>query len=129
MIAVPVVSGIAVIILFYILFRISAILRFKKLDYDKQFVIICKQIFALLKLLGLPLGEGETIQEYKKRLGKDYAESTLSFMDNLENYLYNSSTQIEKGVTENAFKTRLTFINELKKKSLIKYIRYQLINF
>ena len=129
MIAVPVVSGIAVIILFYILFRISAILRFKKLDYDKQFVIICRQIFAILKLLGMAIEDGETIQEYKRRLSKEYPEFEFVFLDDLEKYLYDTKKELKKGVTENAFKTRLTFINELKKKSLIKYIRYQLINF
>ena len=130
MIAVPVVSGIAVIILFYILFRISAILRFKKLDYDKQFVIICKQIFAVLKLLGKSIENGETIEEYKHRLSKEYPESRLSFLDDLEKFLYdsNSSSYNKKGVTENALGNRNLLLIELKEKYLIRYLRYTLLH-
>lgn len=130
MIVIPALSGIAVIALFYTLFRINALIRFKKLDYDKQFVIICRQIFAILKLLGMAIEDGETIQEYKRRLGKYYAESALSFMDDLEQHLYslNHDNNNKKGVTENALGNRNILLKELKETHLIKYLRYTLLH-
>ena len=129
MIVIPAVSGLAIIALFFMIFRLRAVLRFKKLDHDKQFVIISKQIFTALKLLGLPIEEGETISEYKYRLSEDYDESRLSFMDDLERYLYSSGVEStnKKGVTENASLIRDRFLYELKHKALLKYIKYLLL--
>ena len=130
MVAIPVAVGIAVIALFFLIFKIYAAVRLNKMDYDRKFVVLCKQIFTVLKLLGKPIKESETIYEYKVRLSADYEEDLLIFTEDLENYLYNPSGN-EKGfkeACEKAFKIRDTLLEDLKKRSIVRFIRYHLVN-
>ena len=130
MVAIPVAAGIAVIALFFIVFKITAAIRLNKMDYDRKFVVLCKQILTVLKLLGKPMNESETLYEYKVRLSADYEEDLLTFTDDLENYLYNPAGY-EKGykeACEKAFKIRDTLLEDLKKRSIVRYIRYHLVN-
>ena len=130
MVAIPVAAGLAVIALFFLIFKISAAIRLNKMDYDRKFVVLCKQILTVLKLLGKPMKEAETIYEYKVRLSKDYEDNLLTFTDDLENYLYNPVGK-EKGykeACEKAFKIRDTLLEDLKKRSIIRFIRYHLVN-
>ena len=130
MVAIPVAVGIAVIALFFLIFKISAAIRLNKLDYDRKFVVLCRQILTVLKLLGKPMGEAETIYEYKVRLLKDYEEDLLTFTDDLENYLYNP-VEKENGyreACEKAYKIRDTLLEDLRKRSIIRFIRYHLVN-
>ena len=130
MVAIPVAAGLAVIALFFLIFKISVAIRLNKMDYDRKFVVLSKQILTVLKLLGKPMKEAETIYEYKVRLSKDYEEDLLTFTDDLENYLYNPAG-CEKGykeACEKAFKMRDTLLEDLKKRSIIRFIRYHLVN-
>lgn len=130
MVAIPVAAGIVIIALFFLIFKISAAVRLNKMDYDRKFVVLCKQIFTVLKLLGKPIKESETIYEYKVRLSADYKEDLLNFTEDLENYLYNPSGN-EKGfkeACEKAFKIRDTLLEDLKKRSIVRFIRYHLVN-
>lgn len=130
MVAIPVTVGIAVIALFFLVFKITAAIRLNKMDYDRKFVVLCKQILTIFKLLGKPMNEAETIYEYKVRLSADYEDELLTFTDDLENYLYNPNGN-EKGykeACEKAFKIRDTLLEDLKKRSLVRFIRYHLVN-
>jgi len=126
--AIPIIFGIMIFVLFFIVFRIISISRFKKLDQDKQFVILSRQIFLILKYLGHPLEDGETISEYKARLKKDYSLSRLEYMDTLELCLYsqNVSDEVYKTACRSALIARNEFLYDLRKKSFIRFIRYYL---
>ncbi|MCR4650024.1 MAG: transglutaminase-like domain-containing protein, partial [Lachnospiraceae bacterium] len=128
MIAVPIAFGILIISLFFSLFRFIAKMRFKKLTYDRQFVIISRQIFAILKLLGRPMEEGETISEYYSRLSKEYPLSKLEFMTDLENYLYDKkdSEDYLKTVCEKTEGIRGEFLTELRHLSFWRFLRFYL---
>jgi len=130
MVAIPVAAGLAIIALFFVIFKISTAVRLNKMDYERKFVVLCRQILTVLKLLGKPIKESETVFEYKVRLSADYEEDLLTFTDDLENYLYNPNAK-EKGykeACEKAFKIRDTLLEDLKKRSIVRFIRYYLVN-
>ena len=130
MVAIPVAVGVVVIALFFLVFKITAAIRLNKMDYDRKFVVLCKQILTVLKLLGKPMNEAETIYEYKVRLSADYEDDLLTFTDDLENYLYNPNGNVNgyKEACEKAFKIRNTLLEDLKKRSIVRFIRYHLVN-
>ena len=76
----------------------------------------------------MAIEDGETIQEYKRRLSKEYPEFEFVFLDDLEKYLYDTKKELKKGVTENALDNRGKLLNKLKEKTLIRYLRYTLFH-
>ena len=127
-IVIPVLSGIAIIVIVYFAVRIGSKIRFNQLDDSKQFVAYCKQVFAILRLLGKPIKEDETLYEYRTRLEKDYYTDRLNFIDELERYLYSGqdiSAELDEA-KKNAINMRKELLDELKKKRLVKYILYSL---
>ena len=128
MFIIPPIFGIAIIMLIFAGFKTVSLYRFKKLDGDKRFVILCKQIFAILKILGHPINESETIAEYQLRLKKDYEADRLSFMNILEEYLYAECKDRGKiaNACDAALLTRKIFLSELRKKKFLKYLIYHL---
>lgn len=131
MIVIPLISGIGLIALFLSIFKLISKKRFEKLDYGKQFIILSRQIFLILKYLGHPIFEYETIDEYQKRLKKDYSDENLVFMSNLEEYLYGSDKDPElfKDACKKTTNIRRGLLDKLKHKNFLKYLRYQIQNF
>ena len=130
-IIIPAVSGLAVIVLIYFAFRIVSKIRFNNLESSKQFVAYCKQLFAILRLLGKPIKEDETLFEYRTRLEKDYYVDRLLFIDELERYLY-SGRDINAELDDakkSAVNMRNELLGELKKKHFVKYILFSMKNF
>ena len=128
MIAIPIVTGLAVIVLFFAVFKLSSAVRFKKLEADSRFETLCRQVFNILKLLGIKREEYETIEEFKARLEKDYEETNLEFLGFLERHLYDvrDESMDYEAVCGKTGETKELFLKELKKKSIIRYILYQL---
>lgn len=128
MVVIPVVSGLFVIAVFFAVFKVISAISFKKKNAEVKFIIISRQIFVILKLLGKPIEESETISEYKERLiKKDFFEDRLAIFDDLENYLYNYSEKMDlTDACTNAEKIRRELLSELKSKSILKYIRFHL---
>ena len=123
---IPVASGLAVIIFIYFSLRIASKIRFKKLEASKQFVAYSKQLFSILRLLGKPIKEDETLFEYKTRLEKDYYSDRLLFIDELEKYLY-SGRDVKDELSDackGVIKWRKELLGELRKKHFVKYILY-----
>lgn len=128
MIAIPIVSGIAVIALFFAVFKLTSAFRFRKLAADKKFEILCRQVFGILNLLGVKREEYETIAEFKTRLEKDYGDKNLEFLGFLERYLYDvrdESTDYAPAL-DKTMGTKDEFLKELKKKRPVRYVLYQL---
>ena len=126
--AIPVISGILLVSVFFFAIRFALSLKFKKLSYERQYVLIIKQILKILRLLGAAQKEGETYYEYKVRLIKDDTLSDAGFIDNLERFLYGPKCDSEKmrGALEDAFATKKEVLNLLKNRHYLKYVLYSI---
>ncbi|MCR5847492.1 MAG: transglutaminase-like domain-containing protein [Lachnospiraceae bacterium] len=127
-VVIPVLSGIIIIVSVFVLYRIVSAIRFNRLSYDKRFVALSRQIFTIFAFLGVPIAEGETVSEYQIRLAKDYSDTRLAFMNDLERYLYDTHESSEefKESVEKTLEIRKELLSELRQKNLIKYFRYYL---
>ena len=127
-IVIPIASPLVLIVLLISISKIISSARFNKMSDDRKFIIVCRQIFTILKLLGRGIRDDETISEYKQRLEKDYKFDRLSFMNDLETILYSSKKEssLYKEAGENALKIRKGYIYELRKKSLLGFVKYHI---
>ena len=125
---IPPVSGLVIISLLFVLFRLILKIRFNNFSDKKKFVIESKRILAILKLMGYTRESGETINEYKVRLSKKYYPERLEFLEDLERYLYGKDKKEFKEEFEKAGAARKEFLHDLKKKSIIKYVYYLMTN-
>ena len=89
---------------------------------------LSRQIFTIFAFLGVPIAEGETVSEYQIRLAKDYSDTRLAFMNDLERYLYDTHESSEefKESVEKTLEIRKELLSELRQKNLIRYFRYYL---
>lgn len=89
----PIWALIAIVVLSLILLIADTLLinaRFKKMTGRKLMTGYCRRNMRLLSCMGLPIKEGETLQEYKNRLGKELSHKALDFLGSYEKLLYSA---------------------------------------
>lgn len=62
--------------------------RFRRLPGEARFRLLCQSNLKVLAVLGLQLEQGETLQEFRLRCGRELTEDVLDFLEDMQACLY-----------------------------------------
>ncbi|MCR5596083.1 MAG: transglutaminase domain-containing protein [Lachnospiraceae bacterium] len=119
MIVIPVLLGLVFIILFLAAGHLIIAIRFKRMKPEDKFVLLCRQIFRILRLSGEGIGENETLLEYRNRLD---AKTETGFLTSYEKYLYKG--ELEEGALDKTVSTKSDLLRLLRKNRPVGFLRY-----
>lgn len=122
-IAIPVLLVLLFLAVFITISRLTAKSRYRKIDTGGKVISWTKKNLGLLKIMGLGIEQGETLEEYSKRLGESI--NCIDFIGNYEILLYSSSKATEEMIKQ-AIENHGQLLNELKRKSRFMYFVYRL---
>lgn len=125
-----VVLGAALIITIIAISADWAVVRRRVAGYDapRLAAYLCRQNFRMLGFLGFPMNEGETLEEYKKRITGEYSDTVTAFIESNERILYSGSVDYDselKVIRKSG--DRLDGILKDEKKLMYYYYRIRLI--
>ena len=109
---------IAFLILFALTDRICRMIAYRRMNDREKLISICKINFRPLRLAGFKLAPGETLREFKDRIGDRIPSELLEFLDLYERILYSSETPDKETVSK----------MEQNRKELIAYLFNQIFH-
>ena len=119
------------LIVFFVLFLLISRLvqrkRFEKLSREGKFMSLAKDSLSILKLLNMPITPGETLSEYRSRIGDDVGYDNLSFINDYECMLYAPASN-EKINLKMAYDCRDRLMQILRERDKIRYMIKVLID-
>ena len=118
-VAVPMAAVLVFLAMFLLIGRLIGRARFARLDDIEKLTLISKDCLDILRLAGCGIRAGETLSEYRNRIGKETGEEALSFIPCYESVLYNDSVS---ALPDTANTCRPILMEYLKKKSRFRYI-------
>ncbi len=122
-IVIPIIAGILFVVLFYTVIRLIEWIRYRNMEPEKRFIKVCRQDMFILRLLGNPIHDTETLREYKNRIEEDILSENTGFLSALERHLYGRDA-ITYDAEKDACNTRKRLLYILKKEHPLRYIRY-----
>ena len=126
-ILVPLVLLIVFFVLFLLISRLVQRKRFEKLSREGKFMSLAKDSLSILKLLNMPITPGETLSEYRSRIGDDVGYDNLSFINDYECMLYAPASD-EKINLKMAYDCRDRLMQILRERDKIRYMIKVLID-
>ena len=97
-ILIPIGIAASVVIILLAADILISYLRYKSLSDERKFKVIYRRNLHLLKILGLKIKDGETLEEFSLRVKKEYPKEEMDFIPVYEAYLYGSAAITEKDV-------------------------------
>ncbi len=120
-ILIPLILLVVFFVLFLLISRLIQRKRFEKLSREGKLMSLAKDSLSILKLLNDPLTPGETLSEYRLRIGGDVGEENLSFITDYECMLY-APARDEKINLKNAYDCRDRLLQLLRERDKLRYM-------
>ncbi len=116
-------------LLFIVIFLISDALMskrwYEKMDETMRFRTLCRRNLRIMRFMGYELQNGETLEEFQRRAGKEMPEEALSFIENMELTEYGDRA-VDTGMRKDAENGEKALLGKLKEVKGKWYILYRL---
>ncbi len=121
MVLIPLSAVILVLILYFICYRMTGIMRYRKKSTEEKFFLTCKKNLRILKNLGYCMEQGETIEEFATRIAKKSDPSSIAFLKDYERVCYAEVQVSEKALNlaEQNMTVLLSRLKEVKGRKLV----------
>ncbi|MBO4347600.1 MAG: hypothetical protein J5840_08195 [Lachnospiraceae bacterium] len=128
-ILIPIGIAVSVVIILLLADILISYLRYKSLSDERKFKVVYRRNLHLLKILGLKIKEGETLEEFDLRVKQEYPKEPMDFIPVYEAYLYGSVAITEKDVkmTETVNSNLVRIISTTGFRNKIKLMLYFIV--